>query len=144
MASAKMLDEAQDKKKERNALMTAITNNQYCTDKMKQEILYRKTFENIRDTIFPEELLYPMVVDEDVDIAYVAREQLKKVHGKTVDEDGNIHDKDGNIVFYNKKTEGDAVPRKDRKKKSSMGIEDRIVASIVTGEIALRITKDFC
>jgi hypothetical protein len=44
-------------------------------------------------------------------------------------------------LFYNKKTEGDAVPRKDRKKKSSMGIEDRIVASIVTGEIALRITK---
>lgn len=144
MASAKVLDEAQDKKKERNALLTAIMNNQYCTDKMKQEVLYRKTFENIRDTIFPEELLYPLVVDDDVDIAYVAREQLKKVHGKTVDDDGNIHDKDGNIVFYNRKPENDSTPRQTEPKESSTSKASRIVASLVTGEIALRIAKGFC
>lgn len=145
MASAKVLDEAQDKKKDRSALLNAIMKNQYCTDKLKEEVLYRKTFENIRDTIFPEELLYPLVIDEDMDIAHVARQQLLKVHHKTVDENGNIIDENGNIVYRNKAS--NALPAQDatsEKTSSKRNKYNRIVASVIESEIALRITREFC
>ena len=137
MASAKLLDEALDNKSNRTELMNAILRNQYCTDKMKDELIYRKTFENIRDTIFPEKMLYELSFDEDIDIAYISRMQLKKVHGKTVEDNGNIYDMNGNLVYQYKPKKALSQAKASSKK------YDRIVASVVESEIALKITKSY-
>ena len=126
--ATKLLDTAAGNDRQRARMLNAILRNRNCTQDIKDALLYRKTFENIRDTIFPEDKLIPLCTDQDEDIAYIANQQLKQVYKKQVLPDGTI-------VPYDKDKDG-------RERRSS--VIDRIAMSITEQHIAFRIAKDFC
>lgn len=120
--ATKMLDSSAGNDRQRTRLLNAILRNRNCTEDIKNRLLYRKTFENIRDTIFPEKLLIPLCTDEDEDIRYIANIQLNQVYKKQVLPDGTV------------------VPLQDNKRESSI---NRIATNIAIGSIAFRIASDY-
>lgn len=124
--AAILVDQVSEHKDSRTRikLINAIIKNKGCTDSIRNKILFRPTFENIRDTLFPEDLLIPLCKSDDIDIAYIAALRLKQAYGKKVLPDGTVVNVDKNSVEASDKNKF-----------------NRIVASVVTDQIALKIAK---
>lgn len=121
--ATKLLDTATGNDKQRTRLLNAILRNRNCTQDIKDALLYRKTFENIRDTVFPEDRLIPLCTDPDEDIAYIANIQLNQVYKKQVLPDGTV------------------APYEKGDKKAS--VINRIAQNLTMQHIAMKIAKDF-
>lgn len=120
--ATKLLDTAAGNDRQRTRLLNAILRNKNCTQDIKDALLYRKTFENIRDTIFPEDKLIPLCTDPDIDIAYIANQQLHQVYKKQIMPDGTIGPYESN---------------------KTSSVINRIARNITQQHIAFRIAKDF-
>lgn len=123
--ATELLDSASAEDTNKTRLINAIIRNKNCDEQTKAKILYRPTFENIRDNIFPESLLIPLCQSKDEDIAWIAAEQLRQVYHKEVAEDGSVM-----------KIEDRTASVKDVKRM------DRIARSVMAGAIAFKITQD--
>lgn len=107
-------------------LINSIIENKNCTDQIKDMILYRPTFENIRDTVFPQDKLIELCKSDDIDIAHIAKLRLEQTYHKKLLPDGTVESTNSN------------------EKKSSVKYKmNHIVASIVSDHVAVKIAKSF-
>lgn len=107
-------------------LINSIIENKNCTDQIKDTILYRPTFENIRDTVFPQDKLIELCNSDDIDVAHIAKLRLEQTYHKRLLPDGTVES-----TTSNEKTSN--VNRK----------MNHIVASIVSDHIAVVVAKSF-